>query len=213
MAKSDSDAVPFRITEDLPDEEKDAWREAEDLYEQRMKNAARRTENSEDSGLAAMVDAYAARGRRPSTFTGDLSGSAPATVIDGDIRADDPEHREDIDYIELMKSVLPRADGIRMATLDELARCTPFALINAQRHSVAMPLAPLNARLTALALSDTPHRDVAHFVDHVALEMGGLFLVQDGARVLISVYGTYGVTCLLDERTFVLRAHVFTETP
>ena len=215
----------FRITDQLSPDEDQMWRESEEDFVRKMKAASHRRDYAIDpytedqlGDTVSQLDALRAATMQPDRCRGDLSGSAPPVVVDGEMPGDtasDAERRTDDEYRAQIAAARPRCDVLPMLDADQVARhaADPLGML----CLTGMPMAVLNAltstnsRLRLLRLSETEHSSRRAFQDAAGL-MLYVRSSDTGGLHLFGVYGDYGVTCRISEAGWVLEGYAFTGT-
>lgn len=224
----DREALPratrqFRVTDQLSADELSMWNEAEQEYVCRVKAASHRRDKginpyTEDqlTNTVQLLDRLRSAKMQPDQCRGDLSGSAPAIIIDGDLpNSQDADRRTDDEYRAQIAAARPRCETMQMLSANLVRRYTATPMntlcLTGVPAVVLNALSAVDSRLRVLRLSQTPHESRRAFQD-----ASGLVLYvkssNDGGSCchLFGVYGDYGVTCVARETDWVLEAYAFT---
>lgn len=193
------------------------WKEAERDYPVQVKAASRRRDEGRDAfteeqlrEAVGMLDALRAKKMQPDRCRGDLSGSAPAIVADGELTGVvNDERRTDKEYAVQAEAARPACERLVMPSAATTARQTdPFALlcITQLPSVVTVVLHSANLQLRRLRLSGTEHAGFAAFQQAASLPC---FVSTDGTRHLFGLYAEYGVVCTLRPADWVLEHYCF----
>ena len=196
------------------------WRECEEDYVRQAKSASHRRDHGIDpytedqlGHTVTLLDRLRTSTTQPDRCRGDLSGSAPPIVVDGDQPGgDDSDRRTDDEYRAQIAAARPRCSDIPPLSAEQVAQhaSNPMGTLclTGMPPAVLNALSSTNARLRLLRLSETEHATRREFQDasglmlYVASAPGGLHL--------FGVYGDYGVMCRIREPGWVLEAYAFT---
>jgi hypothetical protein len=190
------------------------WAESERDYASRMVAASRRRDVGEspftDEDVARtshLMDELFAKRCRPDVHTHDLSGLAPPIVVD-EIGGDDMDELS----VRMTAAAVDSSAPPPLATVVQLSLGDPWACAHVRGITahVRVALNHVAQLLERLRLSGTEFSSAAHLCRVVGA--GDVLATADNdTRVLLGVYGAYGVTCLLDPaRQNTLVAYAFT---
>ena len=210
------------MTDQLDADEKEAWREADEMFPCTMLAESHRRDRGEvahtEKDVTAAKEALQAliqKQCRPEKFVGDLSGQAPPVVIDDLAQQAGAEDEEML----AISAATPTVDPLAMATDTQLRLGAPWALIgsDAERPTVHKSLVSVEGRLSRSRLSRTEYPDTEEFSRLVLPHSLVITRRQIGSTrvvLLMGVYAQYGVTCELtrhsSDNQWQLASYVFT---
>lgn len=195
------------------------WRDSEAEYIRQVKAASRRRDEGVDpyteeqlAETLRQVNELRACKMQPDKCRGDLSGSAPAIVVDGDpFGSHDNDRRTDDEYRAQVEAARPRADQIPILSAARLAQLSgdPMGALCTTTLTpvVRKALEAVNTKLRVHRLSETEHTSRRDFQDACGIPM---FIADAEPLYLFGVYADYGVTCKFVQPGWVLESYAFT---